>query len=186
RADGARGGAARVRCEQSRSVLQDGPGTEERSVLAVTGTGLPALLLFLAFPLAASEGSPPLALTVTPSRIEFTRDDAPSALKLTLELAASAVTPVTVSTYGGGSIHVRRLTRNGVRVKPWRMTGVSFFEDPCVGNAASAPLLPGAGSRWPRSRGPLRSRAARSPAASPAGCACSSARSPCPPLSYNV
>src|SRR5438094_5540609 len=90
RADGARGGAARVRCEQSRSVLQDGPGTEKRSVLAVTGWA-PALLLLLALPLAASGGSPPLALTVTPSRIEFTRDDAPSALKLTLELAASAV-----------------------------------------------------------------------------------------------
>ena len=117
-------------------------------MLAVTGWA-PALLLLLALPLAASGGSPPLALTVTPSRIEFTRDDAPSALKLTLELAASAVTPVTVSTYGGGSIHVRRLTRNGVRVKPQRDMMVSFFEDPCLGNIGwfLVTLAPGESAR---------------------------------------
>ena len=125
-------------------------------MLAVTGRGLPALLLFLAFPLAASGGSPPLALTVTPSRIEFTRDDAPSALKLTLELAASAVTPVTVSTYGGGSIHVRRLTRNGVWVKPQRDMMVSFFEDPCLGNIGLflVTLAPGESARvWDHTLG---------------------------------
>jgi hypothetical protein len=86
--------------------------------------------------------APALTLAVQASKAEYAAGEMP-AFTMTLSLATSAPAAVAVSPIPVGNIHVLRVTRDGVRLRPVHR-GVLFYEDPSVfQEAALRDLLPG-------------------------------------------
>jgi hypothetical protein len=113
----------------------------------VAGLGAVLCALALAVALQPAHADDPLTLVVTPSAPSYSISDSAFGvfLDLQLNLDNSALSAVRVTQHPYGSIRVKRVTRNGVVVKPFTRI-VNFDQGPASVQLEKLTTLPPGGS----------------------------------------